>query len=103
MWDNVSLRVRNLKPSAIRKYFAVPKDVVTLGIGEPDFTSPDKLMAAAAEALKHGNTHYTANAGILELREAISDRLYDLYQVRYDPESEIIKEARLSGISFGDR
>ena len=52
MWDNVSLRVRNLKPSAIRKYFAVPKDVVTLGIGEPDFTSPDKLMAAAAEAVK---------------------------------------------------
>ena len=90
MWDNVSLRVRNLKPSAIRKYFAVPKDVVTLGIGEPDFTSPDKLMAAAAEALKHGNTHYTANAGILELREAISDRLNALYQVRYDPESEII-------------
>ena len=90
MWNNVSLRVQNLKPSAIRKYFAVPKDVVTLGIGEPDFTSPDKLMTAAAEALKHGNTHYTANAGIYELREAISDRLNSLYQVKYDPDSEII-------------
>ena len=90
MWNNVSDKVRNLKPSAIRKYFAVPDDVVTLGIGEPDFTSPDKLMDAARKALDHGNTHYTANAGLIELRRAISDKLIDLYDVHYDPESEII-------------
>ena len=90
MWDKTSVRVQNLKPSAIRKYFAVPSDVVTLGIGEPDFTSPDKLIAAAHESLKRGNTHYTANAGIYELREAISDKLDELYGVKYDPDSEII-------------
>ncbi|MBR6089492.1 MAG: aminotransferase class I/II-fold pyridoxal phosphate-dependent enzyme, partial [Anaerolineaceae bacterium] len=90
MWNKTSVRVQNLKPSAIRKYFAVPSDVVTLGIGEPDFTTPDKLMAEAHEALKRGNTHYTANAGLPELRQAISDRLDALYGVRYDPESEII-------------
>ena len=90
MWDKTSIRVQHLKPSAIRKYFAVPSDVVTLGIGEPDFTSPDKLIAAAHESLKRGNTHYTANAGIYELREAISDKLDELYGVKYDPDSEII-------------
>ena len=90
MWNKTSIRVQNLKPSAIRKYFAVPDDVVTLGIGEPDFTTPDRLMAAAHKALDRGNTHYTANAGLPELREAISDRLFDLYGVRYNPENEII-------------
>ena len=64
MWNKTSIRVQNLKPSAIRKYFAVPDDVVTLGIGEPDFTTPDRLMAAAHKALDRGNTHYTANAGL---------------------------------------
>ena len=90
MWNDISTRVSNLKPSAIRKYFAVPDDVVTLGIGEPDFTSPDKVMAAAHESLRRGDTHYTANAGIIELRQAISDKLNELYNVSYDPESEII-------------
>lgn len=90
MWNNVSDRVRNLKPSAIRKYFAVPDDVITLGIGEPDFTTPDKAMEEARRALDRGETHYTANAGVIELRRAISDKLAELYDVHYDPESEII-------------
>ena len=90
MWDKTSVRVQNLKPSAIRKYFAVPSDVVTLGIGEPDFTSPEKIIAAAHKALDLGDTHYTANAGLYDLRVAISDKLDELYGVKYDPEHEII-------------
>ncbi len=90
MWNNISNKVNNLKPSAIRKYFAVPKDVITLGIGEPDFTSPDRVMQAALAHLYKGDTHYTANAGIYELRQAISDKLFDLYGVRFNPDDEII-------------
>ena len=90
MWNKTSIRVQNLKPSAIRKYFAVPSDVVTLGIGEPDFATPAKAIEAAHKSLDKYYTHYTANAGLFELRQAISDKLDELYGVKYDPESEII-------------
>lgn len=90
MWNNVSDRVHQLKPSAIRKYFAVPDDVLTLGIGEPDFDTPKRAVDAGIQALQSGQTHYTANTGITELRYAISDKLNELYQVCYDPEEEII-------------
>lgn len=90
MWNRISKRVEELKPSAIRKYFSVPADVITLGIGEPDFDTPQKATDAGIESLKNGGTHYTANTGISELRQAISDKLNELYQVRYNPENEII-------------
>ncbi len=86
-------RVVGLKPSGIRKFFdiaATMKDVISLGIGEPDFTTPKPIMDAGQRALEAGETHYTSNAGILELRQALANHLAKLYGVRYDPLTEII-------------
>ena len=83
----------NLKPSGIRKFFdivATMKDVISLGIGEPDFTTPKPIIEAGVQSLHHGETHYTSNAGILEVRKAISDHLDKLYGVSYDPVSEVL-------------
>ncbi len=89
----VAKRVAELKPSGIRKFFdivATMDDVISLGIGEPDFTTPEPILEAGIEALRQGETHYTSNAGIYELREAIADLLEEKYQVRYDPASEVV-------------
>jgi aminotransferase len=89
----ISKRVAGLKPSGIRKFFdiaATMKDVISLGIGEPDFTTPAPILEAGIQALKRGETHYTSNAGKLELRRALSEHLLKLYGVQYDPVNEII-------------
>lgn len=89
----LSERVATLKPSGICKFFdiaATMKEVISLGIGEPDFTTPQPILEAGIRSLQHGETHYTSNAGILELRQALSLHLEKLYQVSYDPGSEII-------------
>jgi len=95
----LSKRVAGLKPSGIRKFFdiaATMKDVISLGIGEPDFTTPKPILEAGIHSLERGETHYTSNAGKLELRQAISDHLSKLYGVRYDPVSEIIATVGVS-------
>ena len=66
------------------------KDVISLGIGEPDFTTPEPILKAGIRALEQGETHYTSNLGIAELRVALSAHLEKLYGVSYDPETEII-------------
>ncbi|GEB76109.1 aminotransferase [Sporolactobacillus inulinus] len=84
--------VRNLKPSGIRKFFdatAGMTDVISLGVGEPDFVTPWNVREAAILSLEDGHTSYTANAGLLELREAIAKYVDDYYCVAYDPEHEI--------------
>ncbi len=89
----LSRRVAGLKPSGIRRFFdiaATMKDVISLGIGEPDFTTPAPILQAGIRSLEAGETHYTSNAGKLELRQAIADNLFRLYGVQYDPVSEII-------------
>ncbi len=89
----LSERVVNLKPSGIRKFFdivATMKDVISLGIGEPDFTTPDGILQAGIKSLQDGETHYTSNAGILEARKAVSEQLEKLYGISYDPGSEIV-------------
>jgi len=89
----LSERVATLKPSGIRKFFdiaATMKEVISLGIGEPDFTTPQPILEAGIRSLQHGETHYTSNAGIMELRQALSLHLEKLYHVSYDPGSEII-------------
>ncbi len=89
----LSERVVGLRPSGIRKFFdiaATMKEVISLGIGEPDFTTPDCILEAGIRSLKAGETHYTSNAGILEVRQAISQHLSRLYNVNYDPLNEII-------------
>ena len=91
--DFIATRVAELKPSGIRKFFdivATMDDVISLGIGEPDFTTPSPILEAGIQALKKGETHYTSNAGIFELREAIADQLEEKYRVKYDPEGEIV-------------
>ncbi len=89
----LSGRATGLRPSGIRKFFdiaATMKEVISLGIGEPDFTTPDCILEAGIQALKSGQTHYTSNAGILEVRQGISQHLNRLYGVDYDPNHEII-------------
>src|SRR4030065_722979 len=85
--------VVELKPSGIRKFFdivATMKDVISLGIGEPDFVTPEPIIQAGIRALRAGETHYTSNAGLLELRRAITEHIYKTYAVQYDPVSEAI-------------
>lgn len=85
--------VLTVPPSGIRKFFdicATMHDVISLGIGEPDFMTPPAITQAGIEALQMGETHYTSNSGILELRQAISEHLERLYGVKYDPEKEIL-------------
>lgn len=89
----LSQRVAVVPPSGIRKFFdiaATMEDVISLGIGEPDFTTPDPILQAGIRSLQHGETHYTSNAGRLELRQAISEYLQNRYGVYYDPEGEIL-------------
>lgn len=86
-------RVANLKPSGIRKFFdivATMHDVISLGIGEPDFTTPEPILQAGIRSLQAGHTHYTSNAGRFELRQALAEHLKRLYGVEYDPVSEIV-------------
>lgn len=85
--------VYNAKTSGIRKFFdlaATMDDVISLGIGEPDFVTPQKFMDAAIKSLNDGNTAYSSNTGMLELRQEISKYLERRFQVEYNPESEII-------------
>jgi aminotransferase len=89
----ISRRVAGLKPSGIRKFFdiaATMKDVISLGIGEPDFTTPKTILDAGVRSLQRGDTHYTSNHGIIELRQALARHLELLYGVKYDPQTEIV-------------
>lgn len=64
--------------------------VISLGVGEPDFVTPERFVQAGIDAVRRGETHYTSNYGLLSLREAVSDHLNRLYGVRYNPKNEII-------------
>ncbi len=89
----LSNRVATLKPSGIRKFFdiaATMQDVISLGIGEPDFTTPSPVLQAGIRSLQDGETHYTSNAGRVELRQALSRHIEKLYGVSYDPINETI-------------
>ena len=89
----LSERVAALKPSGIRKFFdivATMDDVISLGIGEPDFVTPQPILQSGIRALEDGETHYTSNSGILELRQTLAEHLRTLYGVTYDPVSEMV-------------
>ena len=84
---------RDMKPSGIRKFFeiaATRKDCISLGVGEPDFVTPEKFSRAGINSILEGKTQYTANAGLIQLRRAISEYLDGFIGVHYDPASEII-------------
>lgn len=84
---------KEIKPSGIRKYFDVAAtldDVISLGIGEPDFYTPWPIRRAAIVALERGKTFYTANSGLIKLREAIAEYTYKKTAVKYNPSNEVI-------------
>lgn len=89
----VSDRARSVPPSGIRKFFELVlgvEDVISLGVGEPDFVTPWHIREAAMYALEKGYTMYTSNYGLLELREEIANALKRDYSIEYDPKSEIL-------------
>lgn len=85
--------VQNIPPSGIRKFFdivAEMKDAISLGVGEPDFTTPWSIREAGIYSLEKGRTHYTANAGLIELRQEICNYMQRKYQVSYSPKDEVL-------------
>ena len=85
--------VQEVKPSGIRKFFDIAstmKDVISLGVGEPDFPTPWEIRKAGILSLEAGRTRYTANRGLEQLREEISRWMARKYGVEYDPATEIL-------------
>ncbi|CAN5838165.1 aminotransferase class I/II-fold pyridoxal phosphate-dependent enzyme [soil metagenome] len=90
--DRLAARVRAVPPSGIRRFFDViasMPDVISLGVGEPDFTTPPQIVEEGVRSLRAGRTHYTSNYGTLELRRALAGNLERLYGVSYSPDNEI--------------
>ncbi|MGD2048984.1 MAG: aminotransferase class I/II-fold pyridoxal phosphate-dependent enzyme [Chloroflexota bacterium] len=93
MRNFISHKVARTPPSGIRKFFdiaATMKNVISLGIGEPDFVTPEPILREGIASLKRGETRYTSNSGTIELRTALSKHLAALYGVHYSPEAEIL-------------
>ncbi len=91
--DMILDNVKNMPPSRIRKYFDIINemdDVISLGVGEPDFVTPWNVREAGIYSLEQGHTHYSSNAGFIELRSEISKYLHRRFNLNYNPEDEII-------------
>ena len=85
--------IQNIPPSGIRKFFdvaATMKDAISLGVGEPDFVTPWAIREAGIYSLEKGRTYYTANAGLMELRQEISEYNKRKYGITYNPQDEIL-------------
>lgn len=86
-------QVKVIPPSGIRRFFdlaATMEGVISLGVGEPDFCTPWAIREAGIYSLETGHTHYTANAGLIELRTEICNYTYRKYGVKYNPEDEVL-------------
>ena len=93
MREVLAARVRSVPPSGIRKFFdviATMDDVISLGVGEPDFVTPAHITQAGIRSLERGETSYTSNAGMLGLRQELSKHLKRLYGLEYDPAEELL-------------
>ncbi|NLJ75213.1 MAG: aminotransferase class I/II-fold pyridoxal phosphate-dependent enzyme [Firmicutes bacterium] len=93
MENLLNKRIKSISPSGIRKFFDIAnqmENVISLGVGEPDFRTPWHVRAAAVQSIEQKGTSYTANAGLLELRKAISRYLEDRFQLEYNPENQIL-------------
>ncbi|OMD56497.1 aminotransferase class I/II-fold pyridoxal phosphate-dependent enzyme [Paenibacillus odorifer] len=89
----IAPRVQEIAPSGIRAFFdlsAGNQDIISLGVGEPDFVTPEHVRAACIRALNNGETMYTPNSGLLELREEIASYLHTSFKLRYEPNDEIM-------------
>lgn len=93
MRDPLAKKIRQIEPSGIRKFFDVAsemEDVISLGVGEPDFDTPWRIREEGIFSLERGKTFYTSNAGLMELREEICKYLDRKIQVSYDPKTETL-------------
>lgn len=93
MTKELSNKVLSIKPSGIRKFFDLVsemKDVISLGVGEPDFDTPWHIREEGIYALEKGRTFYTSNSGLKTLREEISNYIYRTQNVKYNPNDEIV-------------
>ena len=91
--QSIASHVRAIPRSGIREFFDLvqgQKDIISLGVGEPDFVTPWNIREAAIYALERGKTSYTSNLGLLSLREAISEHLVEHFGVRYDAKTQIL-------------
>ena len=89
----VAPHVASVPPSGIRKFFDIAaemKDAISLGVGEPDFVTPWNIREAAISSVERGETHYTSNRGLAELRREIENYLRERFELMYDAEGEII-------------
>lgn len=85
--------VTEIEPSGIRKFFDVAsemKDVISLGVGEPDFDTPWHIREEGIYSLEKGKTFYTSNSGLTELRREIASYISRKYGIEYDPNSEAL-------------
>src|SRR5512137_483813 len=91
--DRLNATVRDIPRSGIRDFFdlvTTMKDVISLGIGEPDFDTPWHVRESTVFALERGATHYTSNLGYLELRRALAKYVRKTFGAEYDPECEVL-------------
>ncbi len=91
--------MNRVPPSGIRRYFDLAsglEDVISLGVGEPDYVTPWHIREACIHSLECGETSYTSNYGLIELRESISEHFSQKYRVHYDPDSEILVTSGVS-------
>jgi len=89
----LSKKVMEIKPSGIRRFFDIASEmdnVISLGVGEPNFRTPWAIRHAGIQSLEKGHTWYTANAGLAELREEIAKYLDRRFQIRYDSKKEVL-------------
>ncbi len=89
----LSKTVIDLPPSGIRRFFDVAskmENVISLGVGEPDFVTPWNIRDETIASIENGYTSYTANPGLLELRQEISNYLKNRFKIEYNPENQIM-------------
>ena len=93
-YDNIlNNKVKEVKPSGIRKFFDIAEqmeDVISLGVGEPDFQTPWQIRQAGIRSLENGRTKYTSNWGLIQLRNEIARYVKRKYNLNYNPEHEIL-------------
>ncbi len=93
MREPLNSKVREIKPSGIRKFFDIVQEIegaISLGVGEPDFETPWHIREEGIYALERGKTFYTSNAGLIELRREISNYMSRRFSLDYDPKSEVL-------------
>ena len=105
-YDLFSKVVRDVKPSGIRRFFGIAAeipDVISLGVGEPDFATPLSVRQAGITSLEAGQTTYTANAGIRELQQSISAYLKRRFDMHYNPDQALVTVGGSEGIDLAIR